>query len=197
MSTKSTNSNREPKVREPKEQLGRELGEVREEVEGVGREVEAVLAKEEVIKQELEEFRQELRVATFSGPIPPPELLERYSTVIPDLPERLVKQFELEATHRREMERFETEHAYKIESLWAQHATSKVSRGQWFGLLIAIIALSVTTYALYLGETSAACVIGGTTVVGLAAVFVTGRVLERRNAKSDDDDRESEFESEE
>lgn len=89
----------------------------------------------------------------FSGPLPPPDLVER-----------LMRLTESEAAHR---------HALETQALAASERIE--ARGQRYGLLIGLAALAVAGMALLLGHEKAAMTIGGTTVVGLATVFVVGR----------------------
>ncbi|HNM42790.1 DUF2335 domain-containing protein [Plasticicumulans sp.] len=100
----------------------------------------------------------------FSGPLPPPDLLEHYQRIQPDLVERLMRLTESEAAHR---------HALETQALAASERIE--ARGQRYGLLIGLAALAVAGMALSLGHEKAAMTIGGTTVVGLATVFVVGR----------------------
>lgn len=71
---------------------------------------------------------------------------------------------ESEAAHR---------HALETQALAASERIE--ARGQRYGLLIGLAALAVAGMALLLGHEKAAMTIGGTTVVGLATVFVVGR----------------------
>ena len=52
---------------------------------------------------------------------------------------------------------------------------AETKRGQSFRFVAALAALGVTAYLGYLGHASAAGLVGGTTVVGLATVFAMGR----------------------
>ena len=48
-----------------------------------------------------------MRVAinsSFEGPLPHPEIFNRYSEIIPDAPERILKQFEADSEHIRNMQ---------------------------------------------------------------------------------------------
>lgn len=70
----------------------------------------------------------------------------------------------------------EASHTHTMERNALAAARSESKYGQVFGLIIGISALSVSAYALFLGHSTAAGIIGGTTVVGLVAVFVTGKI---------------------
>ncbi|MCX6790963.1 MAG: DUF2335 domain-containing protein [Candidatus Gribaldobacteria bacterium] len=50
----------------------------------------------QIIKQEIE--------MSFSGPLPPPEILKKYDEVLPGSVERIIKMAEQQAEHRRSLE---------------------------------------------------------------------------------------------
>ena len=101
---------------------------------------------------------------SFSGPIPAPDLLRQYDTVIPGAAERILSMAERDAKHQQD-----------IEQLAIKYATSETRRGQWFGLIIGVCALVMTAISLAFGSENTAMVIGGSTIVGLVTVFVVGR----------------------
>lgn len=105
--------------------------------------------------------------AQFIGPIPPPSLLSQYNQIIPNAAERILAMAEKDAEHQIYMEKT------------AMHLKAKeIKRGQNFGLAIGLSAFLTCIITAYFGSNIAASVIGGTTVVGLVAVFVTGRIKE-------------------
>lgn len=69
----------------------------------------------------------------------------------------------------------ESEHQ-KYREKTAMHLKSKEKRrSQYFAMATVILAFSTSTACAYMGATIAAAIIGGSTVVGLVAVFITGR----------------------
>ena len=56
-----------------------------------------------------------------------------------------------------------------------REAVADSRRGQRFGFLIALAALTAACVLGYQGHEAAAAAVGGTTVVGLVTVFITGR----------------------
>jgi uncharacterized membrane protein len=102
---------------------------------------------------------------TFSGPLPAPEVLEHYQRIDPGLVERIVSLAEQEADHRRALERTAI-----------RETSAQVMRGQLYGLLIGAIALASVIICALSGAEWAASVLGGSTILGLVAVFVTGRL---------------------
>ena len=56
-----------------------------------------------------------------------------------------------------------------------REAAAESRRGQRYGLLIALAALTAACVLGYQGREAAAATVGGGTMIGLAAVFITGR----------------------
>ena len=73
------------------------------------------------------------------------------------------------AAHDMEMERLEQPAEARL-PMW----------GQWLGLAVALGVLILAAYMAYLGSTTAAAVVTGVDLVGLAAVFVLGSSRRRR-----------------
>lgn len=101
----------------------------------------------------------------FHGPIPHPEHLARYDAIVPGAAERILCMAEDDAAHQQHMERAALEAA-------ARH----VARGQHYGLGIGLAGLIASVVMALFGHEWSASIIGGSTVVGLVAAFVVGRI---------------------
>lgn len=108
---------------------------------------------------------------TYSGPLPPPEILARYEKAFPGCAERILAAFEKEGEHRRQLDLADVKHL--------EHALAARTRAQEHGMvsarLVAILGLIVTAFIAWIGHPSAAVIIGGTELVGLVTVFILGR----------------------
>ena len=104
--------------------------------------------------------------ASFSGPMPPPAVLEGYERLVQGAAERILVMAESDAKHQQE-----------IEFAALRAAEAEIKRGQLFGFVIGLTALGASMLALAMGSPAVAGVIGGTTVVGLVSVFIIGRVV--------------------
>lgn len=111
---------------------------------------------------------------TTSGPIPPPEVLERYDSIIPDGGSRIMAMAETQAAHRQQMECQIV--AAQIRD--AQDDRREKRRGQWCGLTIGLAGIIGSAYAIVNGHPIAGSVLGGATLVSLVTVFVAGRKAE-------------------
>lgn len=115
----------------------------------------------------------------YSGPIPPPEFLAGYKSVLPDAPERILKMAENEQRHR-----------HGLEDQIATNHIKQNAKGQIFGfILVALFGVFSLILALK-GHDWLAGIFGTTTIIGLAIIFV----LHERPQKTEDaegDDNES------
>lgn len=105
---------------------------------------------------------------TFSGPLPPPDALERYDQILPGSAERILAMAERQATHRHDLEKSAL-----------RNDAREARLGQILGFLIATIAIGAgSTVALYAPQTGgqiAGGLIGATGLATLVGVFVYGR----------------------
>ena len=114
------------------------------------------------------EVREETR--TFSGPLPHPEILQKYNEVIPGGADRIFKMAEEEALHRRAQERDIVRGGIDDDKA---RATER-RLGQIFGLVIGLAAIGGGAYTASVGQPWAGSFIGGAGVGGLVLAFVLG-----------------------
>lgn len=114
-----------------------------------------------------------IQATQYSGPVPPPDVLRGFEQIVPGSAERILTMAEENGKHQREMERMTLSAAY-----------TTIRLGQFFGLFIGLAALATCAYALYLGYEDTAIAIGGSTIVGLVAIFVIGRFKKSNNSNS-------------
>ena len=114
----------------------------------------------------------------YSGPIPPPAMLEQYNHIVPGAAERILKMAEEQSAHRRSLEK---------------KAIDTDSRNSTIGivsaLFITLSAFAVVAYAITVGQKEIAQIIGGTVIVSLAGAFIYGtrsRRLERQTRLKQD-----------
>ncbi len=110
--------------------------------------------------------------ASFSGPLPPPEMLARYDEIIPGSAERILTMAESQSLHRRELER---------EVVFSRIALSR--RGQWLGFAIAIVGLGTSAIIAIYGSALAGGIIGLGTLVSLVGVFMYGTKVQHAENK--------------
>jgi uncharacterized membrane protein len=71
----------------------------------------------------------------YSGPLPPPELIERYDAIVPGMGSRLLSDFEAEQRHRRDWEIS----VLQSRNDTTQRESDRIARGQLFGLIIGLV----------------------------------------------------------
>jgi uncharacterized membrane protein len=100
---------------------------------------------------------------SFSGPLPPPEVLKRFEEVVPGSAERIIKMAEGQFAHRTELER-------KI--IASDIARSRL--GQILGFIIAIVGLVCSVIISMYGNQIAGAILGVGTLASLVSVFMYG-----------------------
>lgn len=106
----------------------------------------------------------------FTGPLPPPVVLEGYEAVVPGSAERIMAMAEKEQDHRHSRE---------------DEIVRIFSRGQWLAFVLGVLALGSATLLLALGRD-----IGGfTTLLFAVAAIVGAFLLRRRHSAEQETDR--------
>jgi uncharacterized membrane protein len=111
-----------------------------------------------------------MSVSIRSGPLPPSEELAAYNKLIPNGADRVMAMAEKQQDHRIE-----------IEKVAVTSQQNQGERGQIFALIIAVIAILASVGVTLMGHETAGSILGGSTVVSLVAIFVTGKIMQRRN----------------
>lgn len=106
---------------------------------------------------------------SLSGPLPPPQILERYDRVVPGGAERIVGWVEKQSAHRQAMEQ---------EKLRGDLQNEK--RGQYFALIVTLATIAASTLLILQGKDTSGLVLVITELAALAGVFVYGREAQRR-----------------
>lgn len=107
---------------------------------------------------------QAIKQESFSGPIPHPELLQKYDNVKLGFAERIVSMAERQLDHR-----------IGCENKVVDGSVAESKRGQSYGLIVALFFLAAAVFLGYFGHDWLAGVLGGGTLVALVTVFVTNK----------------------
>lgn len=105
--------------------------------------------------------------STFSGPLPPPEDLEKYNKAVPNAAERIIQMAEKEQENRHSLQQTELQYRMKLEM-----------RGQILGFVLALLFTGATVLFAYLGHLKLALTFGAPLIIGICSIFVL-----RRNPK--------------
>jgi len=123
----------------------------------------------------------------FSGPMPPPELLERYELICPGSADRMLSMAEQEAEHRRTTEG-------KIVQAQIDHHKRQFSEarcGQLCALVITLAAIAAGVYTAVQGHEIAGSVIGVGGIGGIVTTFILGRAKQRATEEPKQQDQQS------
>jgi uncharacterized membrane protein len=98
------------------------------------------------------------------SPWPPPDIVERYESILPGSAERLIRLVEQEAEHRRALE---------VKQINSEINETRI--GQWMAFLIGVFTIAAGAYTALQGAEWPGALMGSGGVIGLVAVFIYGR----------------------
>jgi uncharacterized membrane protein len=119
-----------------------------------------------------------IQQSQYSGPIPPPDSLQHYEEILPGAADRILRMAEESARSIRES----NSKQLIIEESIEQHRHDETKRGQNFGLATVISMVALAGLAILCGYPIIAGTICSITVIGVAAVFVTGRNIKSKES---------------
>lgn len=105
---------------------------------------------------------------SLSGPLPPPQILERYDKVLPGGAERIAGWVEKQSGHRQSME---------LTKLLGDLANEK--RGQWFAFLITLSTVASGVYLISQDKDATGLALILTELAAIAGLFIYGRESQR------------------
>ena len=112
--------------------------------------------------------------SSFRGPLPPPEMLKGYESILPGASERILSMAEKQQEHRMH-----------IEKTSVDRQTKQSGNGQIWGGVLAVLFGIITFILGYTGHDVLAGTIGTTTIISLVIVFVLHKVPEGDKKKKD------------
>lgn len=121
-------------------------------------------------RREVQMVKQQLH---FSGPLPPPEILEKYNNVVPGAAERILKMAEKQSDHRQELEK-----------MVISSDTLNSRRGLCFALVMGMLAIIASSFLIYNGFTTGGTILGGSYLVSVISSFIYGS-QQRRSERAE------------
>ena len=112
---------------------------------------------------------QAMMRASYSGPLPPPEFLERYNLTLPGLAERIIKMAESQHDHRLEIERKVIEANISAQRL-----------GTYCGFAVAMTAILGGIGLIFIGKEATGLTSILTALVSLVGVFIIGKRQQKK-----------------
>jgi uncharacterized membrane protein len=97
----------------------------------------------------------------WEAPLPPPSVLDEFNHVVPNGAERIVRAWELESEHRRQIERTEQRAYYR-----------DMMTGKVFALIFVLAALGMAGFAAFVGAQWLGAILGTGTIASVVWAFV-------------------------
>ena len=110
---------------------------------------------------------------SFTGPIPPPDMLAKYEQIQVGLADRIMKQAESQTAHR-----------IKIESIVITSDKNKSYLGIIFAFILGMTGLLGGLFLAYVGKSAEGYVFSGTSLVSLVGTFIYGTTSRRKERAS-------------
>lgn len=104
------------------------------------------------------------KLEMYSGPIPHPDILEKYDKLDPGAAKLIIENGVKESEHRR-----------NLENEAMRHTARDTARRDWMGFIIGVIIICVGAYLIYTGHTITGTVLSGVSAIGLVSLFVGDR----------------------
>jgi len=105
---------------------------------------------------------------TFSGPLPPPEILDGYNRIVPNAAERIIAVFESEVKHRHDLEQQQV----TIEKKDRSQINILMLLGQIMGFLLALAFIGSGTFLIFHDKQVSGTIVSATAMVGIITAFL-------------------------
>lgn len=116
---------------------------------------------------------QTVQQTTFSGPLPPPQILQGYERIEKGMASRIVGMAEANSAHVRRME-----------TLALLGRAFEIYFGQFAALLVVVLFLSAGTYLAMNDHAAAGVVTYASVLVGIVTVFIKGRAASEKEEEA-------------
>jgi len=126
---------------------------------------------------------RQISAESYSGPLPQPEELGKYESILPGAADRIITMAEQEQAQRHNAERTFLE----LRRLNIQADYARSNRGLYLGAAVALAIVAAGALMAYLGQSAEAVAVVVGTIAGVAGVFVYGAQTRRRDNDDDDD----------
>ena len=133
---------------------------------------------------------------SWTGPLPPPDILQQYDAVVPGAANRILMMAENLRQHRIDMMKAASDREDKALSLVDKTLSGDASRsklGLWLGFVVVLVCIGTAAWLASTGKTVFGLVFFLTPLAGLAGVFVYGtqarKAERRRNSANQPEER--------
>jgi uncharacterized membrane protein len=126
--------------------------------------------RKEIIKKVAFSVQQFTVQHTHMGPLPDPDTLAKYTSLIPNGAERIMLMAEKQSDHRM-----------KLESMVVTSQIKQSNLGQIFAFLIGLAALGASTYCIISGYEWGGSILGVGGLTSLVTAFIKGRSQQEKS----------------
>jgi uncharacterized membrane protein len=119
------------------------------------------------------EVTAEIRLASFSGPLPPPTLLAQYNDVIPNGADRIMAMAERQSAHRE-----------RLEARVVDGNVANQTRGSYFAFMVMMVAILSGFYLIHEGRNAEGLTSIIAALSGVIGVFFYSK-LEQKKERED------------
>ena len=106
--------------------------------------------------------------ASWSAPLPPPEVFRQYEEVLLGSADRILKMAEREQEHRHAQDEREFQVAQKV----IDQTSKNTARGAWLGFIVLLAAITGGVFIIYSGENITGSVIALLPLVGALLALI-------------------------
>ncbi|MGC2283668.1 MAG: DUF2335 domain-containing protein [Candidatus Acidiferrum sp.] len=125
---------------------------------------------QQLVQHQRQTMMQVAKAYSFSGPLPPPEILEKYNQVMPGLAERIISMAEQQGKHRQGLERTVVESNAFVQKV-----------GPFLGFVVAMTAVIGGIELVLRGKDGYGLAAIITALASLAGVFIYGKSKQRKD----------------
>lgn len=118
----------------------------------------------------------------FSGPLPPPEMLEKYEVIVPGCAKTIISNMMDESSHRREVERRSMDDGLRYAKAGLTMAFIIAILGIGMGFAIALLVLLLANGWAQIAGILAGTALSGLSIVALVKKFIDGPTSKEQEA---------------
>jgi uncharacterized membrane protein len=115
------------------------------------------------------------RAASFSGPLPPPEMLRQYNEIAPGMAERIVAMAEEQSSHRRTLEK-------KV--VFGNELRAHI--GQWMAFAISLAGIGAGVYLIMHDKPTEGLVSIFGPLAAVVGIFIYGKMSQKKELAAKD-----------
>jgi uncharacterized membrane protein len=117
----------------------------------------------------------------YKGPLPSPDTLKKYNDMLPDAADRIFKMAERSQVHRENIECQQMD----IIKARVESESKKINKGQNYAFIIALTGIAGAITCAFIDQVTIGSVLGGSTVVTLAALFLSEKWRRKKDKKNE------------